>query len=278
MSEMTARRMGFQACGHAEPVTNIGSMRMSAARVPIGWSLLALSCLAGDLRADHAGKGASSADGSRKTSTERFDARQFRKFCGQLGDERFKVRRNAENGLHQMLHQFPVDGPNPVEAACYKEWSRSPDPEVRARLESVLTDFAMNMWGPKAFLGVAAVPEKSFDENGKLVSRVRIQNIAKGSPAEKAGLKAGDFLRAIGDLHLDGQAGASEKLVAYLAAKQSGDPVILSVSSEGKTEKKQVVLGHGPWVQAKADSGKPAPPPDPKHCFRVYLAKKRGGK
>lgn len=266
--------MGFPACGGGKPSSIICPMKLRAARVSIVWILLPALWLAYSLHAGGKVTDASSKQTTSEPTVAEFTPQQFQKLCRLLSDEYFNVRQNAENELHRLLHLSARESANPVETACYEEWSHTPDPEVRARLESVLTDYATNLWGPKPFLGIAVIPEKSFNEVGELVLQLRVQSVAKSSPAEKSGLKEGDFLRAIGDVQLEGQADASKMLIAFLEKKQPGDPVVLSVTREGKTEKKPVILGHSPWVQANANPDKPMPPPDPKQCFREYLKKK----
>jgi len=90
---------------------------------------------------------------------------------------------------------------------------------------------------------------KMSDTKGALVS-----NVASGSPAAEAGLKAGDVVRA-----LDGKAvETSSDLSSRVAAKGPGSRVALSVLRDGSDRSIEVKLGTFPdqeTADAKADEG-----------------------
>ena len=213
-----------------------------------------------------------------KPAVVEFSQPRFEELCRRLADERFPVRESAQEELHKMLHQTPADRPNPVEAACYDVWVRTSDPEVRLRLQEILTDFAINLWGPEPSLGVSVVIEKAFNEEGKMVSRLRVQTVSSGSGAEEAGVKTGDFIVGMDDVRLEDEAGAKAKLASMLDDRKPGDRVTLKLSRKGEVMSVRVALGHSPWVKSKAGADEPATPPDPQHCLRVYLEKKRAGR
>ena len=206
-----------------------------------------------------------------------FSQPRFEELCRQLADERFKVREGAQEELHRMLHQTPADRPNPVEAACYEAWAQTADPEVRVRLEEVLADFAVNLWGPKPSMGLSVVIEKAFNEEGEMVSRLRIQAVASGSGAEKAGVKTGDFILGMDDVRLDGDADAKAKLAAMLGERRPGERVTVKLARKDQAMNIQMTLGHSPWVKSKPGDDGAATPPDPRHCLRVYIEKKKTG-
>ncbi|HUL78180.1 MAG TPA: Do family serine endopeptidase [Vicinamibacteria bacterium] len=90
---------------------------------------------------------------------------------------------------------------------------------------------------------------KMSDTHGALVS-----NVASGSPAEEAGLKAGDVVRA-----LDGKAvETSSDLSSRVAAKGPGSRVALDVQRDGSDRTIEVKLGTFPDQEAaepRADEG-----------------------
>jgi C-terminal processing protease CtpA/Prc len=215
---------------------------------------------------------------STKPKVVEFSQPRFDELCRRLADERFQVRESAQEELHKMLHQTPADRPNPIEAACYEAWARTSDPEVRIRLEEVLTDFAVNLWGPEPSLGVSVVIEKAFNEEGKMVSRLRVQTVSPGSGAEEAGVKTGDFIVGMDDMRLEGEADAKAKMASMLGERKPRDRVALKLSRNGEVMNVRVVLGHSAWVKSKPGDEKPAAPPDPQHCFRVYIEKKKTGR
>ena len=84
---------------------------------------------------------------------------------------------------------------------------------------------------PKPFLGVAL---DYSDEQGAVVDRV-----VEGSPAEKAGLQAGDILKAI-----DGEEVTSPTQAVGLVGDASpGDEITVTYSREGQPNEVGVVLG-----------------------------------
>lgn len=208
-------------------------------------------------------------------AVEEFSQPKFEELCRQLSDERFAVRERAQGELHQMLHHTPSERPNPVEAACYEAWTETSDPEVRIRLEDVLADFAVNLWGPEPSIGVSVVIEKAFNEEGKMVSRLRVQAVSSGSGADQAGVKTGDFIVGMDELRLEAKPDAKAAFGAMLGDRNPGDRVTLKLARKGEIMSVQMTLGHSAWVKSKPGDEKSAPAPDPQHCLRVYLEKKK---
>ena len=127
-------------------------------------------------------------------------------------------------------------------------------------------------------MGVSVVTEKAFNEEGKMVTRLRIQTVVPGSGAEKAGVMTGDFILGMDDVRLENEADAKAKLASMLGERAPRDLVVLKLSRKGEVMNIRVALGHSPWVKSKPDADEPARPPDPRHCLRVYLEKKKAGR
>lgn len=87
--------------------------------------------------------------------------------------------------------------------------------------------------GPRPFLGVGV---EDVDNGAKL------SNVSPGSPADKAGLKAGDIIRKVGGQAVKGLAG----LRAALDKHKVGDKVPVVVERNGKEEVISTILGASP--------------------------------
>ena len=90
----------------------------------------------------------------------------------------------------------------------------------------------------KPYIGVsiADVPEES--QQYGIPAGVGVQSVVKDSPAEAAGLKQGDIITAI-----DGKVMNSSEMVAYVATKEIGSTVTLSVYRRGQNLTITVTVG-----------------------------------
>jgi len=202
------------------------------------------------------------------------EGKTLAEFIVLLGDERFFFRQAAEDKLHQLLHAAPADQPNEVEAFCFDVYQTQTDPEIRMRARAVLADFATTLWSPESFLGVATAPDQGFDEDGNLVSRLKISKVMAKGPAALAGIQAEDFLRGIDAIQfVDGN--AAKQFAAHMAKKMPGDKVILHLEHDGKTSDVTVILGCKPRAQ-KRDENDNSIALTPAQCLREYLAFKAG--
>lgn len=105
----------------------------------------------------------------------------------------------------------------------------------------------------RGWLGVQIGPlSKDLAEGLNLdgVQGVLINDVFSDSPAEKAGIKAGDVVLAV-----DGQPVTAAKDLQFIVAKRSvGSTVDLTVNREGKTMHVKVKLGERPGDIAEADT------------------------
>jgi membrane-associated protease RseP (regulator of RpoE activity) len=69
-----------------------------------------------------------------------------------------------------------------------------------------------------------------------------IRSVISGSPADKAGLQAGDIIRAVNQEPID----ARHTLQLRLARYQAGDRVTLTIVREGESQELRVTLGSPP--------------------------------
>ena len=87
------------------------------------------------------------------------------------------------------------------------------------------------------FLGVSTT-DGVGDVNGQSVVGAKIEEITSGSPAEKAGLKAGDVITAMDGVPITG----SVSLAARVRSEQVGDEVTIDVSRGTSAEQIKVTL------------------------------------
>jgi len=85
------------------------------------------------------------------------------------------------------------------------------------------------------------------------VSGAVVEDVTPGSPADKAGIKAGDVIRTF-----DGQSfGSKDRLISQVASRDPGTVVTLGVLHDGKLETVAVTLGTRPAdLEARGGTGK----------------------
>jgi S1-C subfamily serine protease len=87
----------------------------------------------------------------------------------------------------------------------------------------------------RAYLGV--YPGTESDGGG-----VKLEQVIDGSPAEKAGLQAGDVITALGDRTI----GSDEELREAIASHQSGEKVRVTFLRDGEKRRTSARLGKAP--------------------------------
>ncbi|HET6163828.1 MAG TPA: PDZ domain-containing protein, partial [Planctomycetota bacterium] len=93
----------------------------------------------------------------------------------------------------------------------------------------------------RAYLGV--YPGTESDGGG-----VKLEQVVDGSPAEKAGLQAGDVITALGDRTI----GSDEELREAIASHQSGEKVRVTFLRDGEKRRTSARLGKAP---SESDAG-----------------------
>jgi len=114
----------------------------------------------------------------------------------------------------------------------------------QATPEAVFTapQFAQETWGPRAFLGVGVREvdeERAKALNLKEESGVEVIRVDEGSPAESAGIKAGDIVLAYNGQSVEG----AEQFVRFVRETPPGRTVKLSVLRNGAPQTISVALG-----------------------------------
>ena len=191
-----------------------------------------------------------------------------------LGHDQFQLRQCAEEQLFKQLPQAPPERLNEIERACYTAYRSSDNPELRMRARAVLTQFATNHWSPESFLGVAVTPDSTFDDAGKVVSRLKISRVADHSPAARARIRPDDVIQGVDSLTFN-SAGADKVFQRYLSKKAPGQTLLLHMERGDQKREVSVVLERKPRSQSRDENGTIIPP-DPQKCLREYLGSKHG--
>jgi hypothetical protein len=115
-------------------------------------------------------------------------------------------------------------------------WSLASRPGPLTFVDSPRPQTAIGGSGYGAYLGT--IPDMS----GGVSDGVRITGVRAGSPAEQAGLKAGDVITAIGDKHI----GNLYDMTDALRSHQAGDTVVVASRRDGVERRATTVLGKRP--------------------------------
>jgi S1-C subfamily serine protease len=103
--------------------------------------------------------------------------------------------------------------------------------------------------GAPAYLGVMLAP----GEEGK--AGVVIREVTPGSPAEKAGMKAGDRVAKVGDHEVKDV----DAFMKAVSTHKPGDKLALTVERDGKEQTLTATLGERPAATARPDQPMPVP-------------------
>ena len=99
-----------------------------------------------------------------------------------------------------------------------------------------------------AVVEIAAVPQKN--------SRTRVVSVVPGSPAERAGIRSGDTLLALGN-HIIHTPEDVLDASFYLSA---GEPLQITLAREGETHRLMIHCGESPLPDGDTEASVPVPP------------------
>ena len=171
------------------------------------------------------------------------------KWIGSLAADKFGERQRASEKLEEWAGEHPGE-------ACdrfFAESVENPEPEVRKRClallrEVVLEDFRRDGQG---YVGIQMGQVDVPVEGGKFFG-VRVSVVVKDTPAQKAGLKAGDVI-----VELDGkrwsQPGAIAAFQKGVMARKPGEEVRMRIVRPGgeKPVEVKVKLARRPPISAQ---------------------------
>lgn len=110
---------------------------------------------------------------------------------------------------------------------------------VRSIVESIIEKGYI----AKPYIGISVLDVSEENQLYGVPAGVAIQSVSEGSPAEEAGLQAGDIITAVNGQEMD-----SNALVEHVKQSQVGDELTLSIYRQGETM--EVVLTVGEQVQS----------------------------
>jgi hypothetical protein len=112
--------------------------------------------------------------------------------------------------------------------------------------------------GPVPFYGRRGLPKRT--QLGSFANGARVTSVESSSPADKAGLKAGDVISTAAGAKID----ATHSLASLLQSRKPGDKIDLGVTRSGQSMTISVTLGASPQNSNTAFLGiryGPAPGP-----------------
>ena len=105
-------------------------------------------------------------------------------------------------------------------------------------VKSIVQSIIENGYIAKPYIGVSVTDVTEQNQMYGVPAGVAIQSVTEDSPAEEAGLKAGDIITAVNGTALD-----SDALVDLVGAAQVGDNLTLDIYRQGETLQVTVTVG-----------------------------------
>ncbi len=152
-----------------------------------------------------------------------------------LGSEDYTERSHAKSQLEAWSERFP----RRILSMLAVEYADQSDLEIEFQLEKILKDLGGRVlfYQPKAFLGVNF--ELSMLPDGRPV--IHLQNVIQGSPADQAGLRAGDVLLEVGGTRVSDY-DDTNSFAVQVQRQLPLNPLRLRVLRQGKEFEVDVIL------------------------------------
>lgn len=172
-----------------------------------------------------------------------------------MASDEFAVRRLGYEQAKEWAQKNLKNAPEML----YKEWKRSPDPEVKTRCYTLMKETLLQRkYGRgRGFVGVrmeeVAIPGK---KGAAALVGVRVMQVLPDTPGKKAGLVAGDVVTGVDAVDFSKRPGrrlpdhATNEFSRYIQSKHPGDTITLHIVRAGKKIQKKVTLMKRP---AEAD-------------------------
>lgn len=152
---------------------------------------------------------------------------------------------------YEELQQWSKENVKQAPDLLYQVWNQEKDPELKTRCYSLMKDAViLREFGKgKGFVGVR-MEEAIVPGGANLPARrgVRIAQVVRGTPGERAGLAMGDIVTGVDDVDFSKfeQAQAPDGVVDvfsdYIQSKHPGDVINLHILRGGKKLEKKVRL------------------------------------
>jgi hypothetical protein len=175
-----------------------------------------------------------------------------------LSSDQFEVRHGAYAEIEKWAKKNIETAPELLLGA----WQKNPDPEAKTRCFELMKQSAiLRKFGRgKGFVGIMMDPAvlRKAPMAQPQKKGIRVVQVLPGTPAQKAGLKAGDLILGIDALDFSKLPVDKERLDVrsvfqeYVKSKHPDDVITLHLLREGKKQDKKVTLMKRP---ASADLG-----------------------
>jgi len=148
---------------------------------------------------------------------------------------------------------------------------RERDPEIYYRLKKILSDYYFsNIFDPDkkpGFIGLQLAQSPEIKIGGTAYLPIEIVKPQPGFPGEKAGIKSGDLLLAVGDMKCS-DLFTLRDFILYIADLSPGTEITLTLYSDKKVVKKKIILAARPESMITSDFKR-----DKKESFKLWLRK-----
>ena len=161
-----------------------------------------------------------------------------------LGSDDYPDRVEAE----KQLQDWALETGGAAKGWLLEQHKSSKNPEVRIRSLSALKGVVLKELTDHrpGFVGITMKSVKLAEEDGNAGYGVEIQAISPDTPAEKAGLRAGDII-----VELDGESwskpDAQNEFARKVGEKFGGDTIELTILRSGQKSELELELAPRPW-------------------------------
>lgn len=171
------------------------------------------------------------------------EAASLKQMITDLGAERYAAREAAEAALVKLGSHSTSNVLN----QCVLEYSRTKDPEVRSRLESVMRKLVETQLfkPPRGFLGAHIHLQNLTLPNGTSTRAIHIVQVTPEAAAQRAGLQAGDWILKVNDLDT-AKLSSSTEFIQYISRQQPGEKARVTISRDGEQKAMDVTIGETP--------------------------------
>lgn len=259
---------------------------MTGRSARLAWILLFLVASCGALLAQDPGENPAAPDQAEIPGPQAAPGKDQAKLMAKLADSEFKVRKEAQDSLQEWGEK------NLREAIelFYPSYLGAEDPEVRALSRELLKEMVtLKMAGMGAgYLGITMDRIELVLPGAEARIAFRVTEVMEGTPAEKAGVLAGDLVFGIDEQKLDPNQ-FSDDFRKYVQSRKPRTDVTLHLQRQGKEVDVEVNLMQLPpevvqrnllqrnllWQRGNSSYRAPTQAEAEEESFREWLQERR---